>query len=332
MVTSSCMLLNCVYYVDSIHTICAGYILRSMIVSSFYLQDCMVLVILVLSFFFFSSRRRHTRCALVTGVQTCALPISKRDEDQDAVERRASARKAKVWEVWHKADNKVYWVTEGVDVLLDSGEPHLKLSGFFPCPRPAYATLRRRSLIPVPDWERYAIHFRKISDLTSRIYLLLDKVRMKGLIPAGGDIGDAVEELLRSDDDQLLIAVPGAALLASGGGAGGFVAWLPIKELAEAIQGLIAARMQLIDDFYQLSGISDIMRGATEAQETLGAQQLKSQFGSVRVREKSAELQRVAADAVKIAAEIIAENFSKETMLDMCQMDIPPKADRTGVA
>src|SRR3546814_6198056 len=29
-------------------------------------------------FFFFSSRRRHTRCALVTGVQTCALPISSR--------------------------------------------------------------------------------------------------------------------------------------------------------------------------------------------------------------------------------------------------------------
>src|SRR3546814_5889653 len=30
---------------------------------------------LILVFFFFSSRRRHTRCALVTGVQTCALPI-----------------------------------------------------------------------------------------------------------------------------------------------------------------------------------------------------------------------------------------------------------------
>src|SRR3546814_7326343 len=33
-------------------------------------------VLLFCSFFFFSSRRRHTRCALVTGVQTCALPIS----------------------------------------------------------------------------------------------------------------------------------------------------------------------------------------------------------------------------------------------------------------
>src|SRR3546814_8705673 len=36
------------------------------------------------SFFFFSSRRRHTRCALVTGVQTCALPIS---IDKAVVER-----------------------------------------------------------------------------------------------------------------------------------------------------------------------------------------------------------------------------------------------------
>src|SRR3546814_7431788 len=34
---------------------------------------CMVVILIV---FFFSSRRRHTRCALVTGVQTCALPIS----------------------------------------------------------------------------------------------------------------------------------------------------------------------------------------------------------------------------------------------------------------
>src|SRR3546814_9032091 len=40
---------------------------------SFFLFLCLMCVCL---FFFFSSRRRHTRCALVTGVQTCALPIS----------------------------------------------------------------------------------------------------------------------------------------------------------------------------------------------------------------------------------------------------------------
>src|SRR3546814_2360437 len=36
---------------------------------------CYISLFAVLLFFFFSSRRRHTRCALVTGVQTCALPI-----------------------------------------------------------------------------------------------------------------------------------------------------------------------------------------------------------------------------------------------------------------
>src|SRR3546814_5431592 len=39
------------------------------------MEDCVALYIIVCVFFFFSSRRRHTRCALVTGVQTCALPI-----------------------------------------------------------------------------------------------------------------------------------------------------------------------------------------------------------------------------------------------------------------
>lgn len=247
--------------------------------------------------------------------------------DEQTNERNQSlTQKCQVWEVWHKADNRVYWVTEGIDVLLDANEPHLKLSGFFPCPRPAYATLRRRSLVPVPDWTRYATHFRKISDLTGRIYGLLDAVRMKGLIPAGGDVGDAVETLLASDDDQILIPVPGAALLATGSAAN-FVQWLPLAEIATAIQGLIEARGQLIEDFYQLSGISDIMRGATEAEETLGAQRLKSQYGSVRVRCKIDEMQRVAADAVKIAAEIVSEKFTSETLLEMAQMTLPTRKE-----
>lgn len=247
-----------------------------------------------------------------------------READGREMEKRAATRKCKVWEVWHKADRKVYWVTDGVDVLLDSSEPDLNLSGFFPCPKPAYATLRRRSLIPVPDWQRYSIHFKKISELTRRIYSLLDKVRMKGLIPAGGDVGQAVEELIRDDSDEILIPVPSAAMIAQGAG---FVTWMPLNELATAIQGLIDARTQLINDFYQLSGISDIMRGATDADETLGAQQLKSQYGSVRVREKSAELQRVAADCVKIAAEIIAEKFPEAQMLEMSGLEIPKKRD-----
>src|SRR3546814_9308628 len=53
------------------------------------LVDCLVL------FFFFSSRRRHTRCALVTGVQTCALPISLSLEDADAADFAAALRRGR---------------------------------------------------------------------------------------------------------------------------------------------------------------------------------------------------------------------------------------------
>src|SRR3546814_7291750 len=48
--------------------LCHGYVLSTSLL--------LVFVLFVFFFFFFSSRRRHTRCALVTGVQTCALPIS----------------------------------------------------------------------------------------------------------------------------------------------------------------------------------------------------------------------------------------------------------------
>lgn len=248
------------------------------------------------------------------------VKLSKRRDDEDRGSDDKSL-KGSVWEVWHRADNKVYWVSEGVDRLLDEGEPHLKLKDFFPCPRPAYGTLARRSLIPVPDYERYAVHFNKINTLTARIYLLLEKVKLKGIVAGSGDIRDAVSELIQSEDDETVIFVPSISSDVTN-----MVAWMPLAEVATALSGLIEARAKLIDDFYQLSGISDIMRGATESEETLGAQQLKTQYGSVRVRQKIDELQRIAADTVRISAEIIAEHFSKDTLLEMSQMKVSTKA------
>ncbi|MDH4991304.1 hypothetical protein QEZ48_10765 [Aquamicrobium lusatiense] len=237
-----------------------------------------------------------------------------------------SSAKAGVWEVWHRNDNKVYWVTPSVDVILDEGEPHLDLHGFFPCPRPAYGTLQRRTLIPIPDYKRYSYHLEQINDLTARIYTLLDKVKLRIFIPAGGDIGEAVEKALASEDaDSVIMPVPAAALSATAGN--NLFVTLPLTDIAQTITGLIEARGQLIQDFYQLSGISDIMRGATEAQETLGAQQLKSQYGSVRVRDKIDELQRVARDLAFIASQIMAKNFSSETLLELGRMTIPTKRE-----
>src|SRR3546814_3965668 len=54
--------------------VCVGLVYSML--SCVYLVCLSAIVYLSFCFFFFSSRRRHTRCALVTGVQTCALPIS----------------------------------------------------------------------------------------------------------------------------------------------------------------------------------------------------------------------------------------------------------------
>lgn len=277
----------------------------------------------------------EARCAWMTETQmrdrfkgasddayTRAGFVTRTSRDEDYGDDSA---KAPVWEVWSKADNRVYWVTEGVDVILDEGDPHLDLRDFFPGPRPAYGTLRRRTLIPVPDYVRYERMLDQINNLTSRIYVLLDQVRRKVLIPSGGDVGDAIEIAFKSDDDSIFIPVPGAALMA--GAAGGFAYELPLREVAEAITGLIAARQQLFADFDRLSGISDIMRGETEAQETLGAQRLKGQYGSVRVKDKTEEIVRLARDAARVSVEIICDKFDQKTLLEISQMTIPTRKE-----
>ena len=248
--------------------------------------------------------------------------VSRKSQNDDGV--CDDSLKAPVWEVWSKADNRVYWVSEGVDEILDEGPPHLDLRGFFPGPRPAYGTLRRRSLIPVPDYIRYENHLDQINFLTGRIYGLLERIRVVGLLPAGGDVGKAMETALAENSDAMFIPVPGAAMQTGGGD---FIQFLPLTDIAAAITGLIEARNQLFADFDRLSGISDIMRGETQSGETLGAQRIKTQYGSVRVKDKTDEIVRLSRDAARIAIEIICAKFDQKTLLDIAQMDIPSKRD-----
>lgn len=248
------------------------------------------------------------------------------DYQTRADEKLSKAQKCGVWEIWCKSENKVVWVTEGYDKTLDEGEPHLKLNGFFPCPRPAYATVERRTLVPVPDMLLYKDQLEEVNDLTRRIHTLADAIKVRGFYAGGGDVGDAIETAIRAtDDSQILIPIPAMQSLMQGGGDP--IMWLPIDTVAQTITGLIELRRQIIEDVYQIIGLSDIMRGSTQAEETLGAQRMKQQNGSARVRDKQNELVRVARDLVRIGAEIMAEEFSDDTLEDMAQMDMPTKAE-----
>src|SRR3546814_16945610 len=76
-------------------------------------------MIFIVYFFFFSSRRRHTRCALVTGVQTCALPICSQraiTAGSNGLSAGALAKRRK----YHEESTKV----SSVSVSRNASPPH----------------------------------------------------------------------------------------------------------------------------------------------------------------------------------------------------------------
>lgn len=256
--------------------------------------------------------------------ETATYEVNDRDKQDRG--NRDPILKCGVWEIWSKSEDCVVWVTPGVEVVLERCDPYLKLEDFFPCPKPAFGTLQPGSLVPVPDYVYYKDQIEEINELTARIADLSDAVRLKGFYQAGGEIGNAVEAAMKvSDNKAILIPVKNWAAL--GGTSGDPIIWLPLEMIANTIAGLVDLRRQLIDDVYQITGLSDIMRGESDANETLGAQELKSQYGSVRIRDRQNELVRIARDITRIFAEIMAENFDKQTLLDMSQMDLPTDAE-----
>ena len=251
-----------------------------------------------------------------------------KERDTDKQDEYKGEKKAAVWELWSKSRNVVVWVSPGVSEVLDISEPYLELDDFFPCPKPAYGTVEPRSLKPISDFLYYKDQIEEINSLTSRIHALSEALRLKGFIAGGSeDVGEAIETAMKQlDDNAILIPVPNMAAL-GGEGLRNAIVWVPLKEVAETVAALVALRKQVIEDVYQITGISDIMRGETEASETLGAQQLKSQYGTIRIRHMQDEIVRLCRDCTRIAGEIIAENFRPETIMAMSQYeDAPPQA------
>ncbi len=250
----------------------------------------------------------------IDGVQFEKHDLGESDESKRGEE------KAAVWEIWHKAKNVVVWVSEGVDRVLDERPPLVSLEGFFPCPRPAYANVERETLIPIPDFAYYRDQVEEINELTGRVSALCEGLRLKGFYSGGSDVTAAIEQALQTVNDRaLLIPVENMAAFGSGEG----IVWLPLEMVAATIQQLVLMRRQLIEDVYQITGLSDIMRGATNASETATAQEIKAQYGSVRAKRRQAEMERLARDVLAIKAEIMAEDIDMATLFEWSQVQLP---------
>jgi len=238
--------------------------------------------------------------------------------------------KSCIYELWHKTKKMVYWVANGVEEFLDEKPPLYDLKGFFPCPRPAYATKTTDGLLPIADYVYYQDQAEEIDDLTKKISDLTDALKLTGFYPSGmeGGVSEALEGAIQATSNNTLIPIPAYSQFQQAGGVNKLIEWWPVDTVIIVLKSAIESRRQLIDDVYQITGISDILRGDSEAQETLGAQQLKAQWGGIRIRSRQAEIARFAKDLAYITAEILSEVFDPETLFTMTGMKFPTTQEK----
>jgi hypothetical protein len=82
--------------------------------------------------------------------------------------------------------------------------------------------------------------------------------------------------------------------------------------VAAVLDKLYVARQRLTAELYDITGISDIVRGASDPRETAKAQQIKGQFANKRLSIRQDEMLRMARDALSIQAEIVCKHYSPD--------------------
>ena len=246
-----------------------------------------------------------------------AVPLNARlrQDNPDTPEARfrdGMAARADVFEIWDKAERKVCWIAKGHEAPLDEREDPLRLREFFPCPKPLFATLTTDSLIPRPDFLFYKDQANDLDDVTYRLSKLTEACRVSGVYDASQDA--SLGRLFQEGGDNRLIPVNTWAAFADKGGLRGVMDFVPLDGVIATIRELTGREQALKAQIYEITGISDIVRGYSAPSETATAQQIKGQFAALRLQEQQAEVARFARDLIAMTAEIIAEHFQPQTI------------------
>ena len=233
--------------------------------------------------------------------------------------------KAKVCELWDKETSKVYWLMEDWVDLLDERDDPLGLEGFFPCAKPLFATTTSDSLVPVPDFILYQDQANELDILTDRIDGLVKSLRVRGVYDASQP---ALQRLLTEGDNNTLIPVDKWMAFSEKGGLKGSIDLLPIETLASALINCYQAQANIKGQIYEITGISDILRGAGAASESATAQQLKGQYAGLRLRAMQESVALFASELLRLKAQIICSKFQPETILRLAAAEQMSQADQ----
>ena len=257
--------------------------------------------------------------------------MSGETEDDNLEQKEGNPDLACVYEIWDKESKQVIFLagTKSGKVLKVVPDP-LKLDNFFPGPEPLQLFKRVSSLLPVPLYDFYEEQAEELNDITARIRQIVRTIRVRG----GYDATiDEIKDIVTAEDGKL-IPLNNVAAIGNGQGANlNNVIWFqPLKEPIMALQQLYVQRDSVKQTIYEITGIADIMRGATQASETLGAQQIKNQWGTLRLKRSQQTVGIFCRNALRVMLEIAVKNFSPETIKAMTNSSLIGEQEKQQLA
>lgn len=257
------------------------------------------------------------------GKENDKLKKAKNNPTEDAANlEHASEPTATVWEIWNKPTRQVEFYAPSLkDGLLGKKpDPH-GLSGFFPFPAPLQFLLKKSGMTPTAIYLLYEEQAKELNRVSMRINRVINACKVRGMFDG---TMDGLSELLRADDNTMIKAKNTQAMR-DGQNLQNSIWFMPLGDLVNVLQTLWNGREQTKNTIYEITGISDIMRGDTQASETFGAQKLKSQWGTQRLQRMQGYVQEYVRSCLRIMAEMAIKHFDQRTWAQMT--DLPFATD-----
>jgi len=235
-------------------------------------------------------------------------------KDGETTEELTGVKTFKVYEIWDKASRKVRFFSPVYpDGPLREVEDPLNLTNFFPVPKPMNFMKKVTTLVPTPLYEQYRQQAQELNDITRRLKAIIKAIKVRG---AYNSTIEGIEKILEAEDNQM-VPVENMASMPENAGIDRALYILPINDLVQACQSLYQQREQIKQVIYEITGISDILRGSSVASETATAQNIKNQWGTLRLKRSQKEVQRYCRDCLAILLEIAGSKFELQTIQQM---------------
>lgn len=231
---------------------------------------------------------------------------------------------AEIWEIWNHTGQCVYWVVEGYDKFLEQQENPMELEGFYPDATPMLANTTTSKYMPKPDFEFARDLYAEIDELETRLAMLTKAAKVVGVYDRASK---DVARMLKEGVENELIPVDNWAMFAEKGGLKGMIDWLPLDQITNAITVLGQQQASRIQQLYQVTGLSDIMRGqAVQTGVTATEQKIKAQYGSGRIQAIQEEFAEFASQLLNKKVQLIQRFYDPQRIMKLSNIANTPDA------